>query len=152
RAGILAEGRGEARREPDKLAKRKRNDFDGVTAKDLGALILSLGGRPIAFHATYARLPGCNVNCAVLLSQMVYWSNKDSTRAKNGWFFKTRESWAEETGLSLDEIDTARSKLRKCGVLKEELRGIPARTYYFVNCARLAELIQSSSGKSPELD
>jgi hypothetical protein len=123
-----------------------------ATVQDVRALVLSLGGRPIAFQAAYARLPKCSVNSAVFLSQTLYWSDKESTQEKGGWFYKSREEWANETALSLDEVDTARKKLRDCGVLEEQLRDVPARNYYRVNLDRLADLLlQTSSRKSPEL-
>src|SRR5260370_41732134 len=61
-----------------------------VTAEDVRNLVVSLGGRPIAFIPAYAKLSGCNANCAILLSQMIYWTSRVPPE-KNGWFYKTRQ-------------------------------------------------------------
>jgi hypothetical protein len=122
-----------------------------VTAEDVRNLVVALGGRPIAFIPTYAKLPGCNANCAILLSQMIYWTSKIPPE-KNGWFYKTRKDWSEETALSLQELDVARKKLRECGVVSERLNGVPARRFYRVNCAPLANLLKTGFRETSKLD
>jgi hypothetical protein len=117
---------------------------------ELRQLILNLGCRPIAYLPAYALLPGCNVNAAVLLSQMVYWS--DRTDDPEGWFYKTRDEWAEETMLHLDQIDAARKSLKNCGVLRERLAGVPARIYYRVDCDNLATLLKTRLRNNRKLD
>jgi hypothetical protein len=57
---------------------------------ELSTIISKLGQRPIAFIPAYADLPGCNVNAALLLSQMVYWADKG--RLQDGWIYKGAKS------------------------------------------------------------
>jgi hypothetical protein len=106
---------------------------------ELMQLIQTLGCRPIAFIPAYARIPGLDVNCALILSQMIYWSPR--ARDPDHWIYKTREEWSEETGLGLRQIDLARKKLRSCGVLHECLHDLPARRYYQVDFKKLASLL-----------
>src|ERR1700722_5042148 len=85
-------------------------------------------GRIIAFHSAYADLPGCNVNAALLLSQMVHWSDKGDLA--DYWVYKTREEWREETRLTLREIDAARIALVNAKILYERRAGMPAQLYW----------------------
>src|ERR1035441_2628689 len=66
-----------------------------ITKQNLRALIGKLGGRTIAFTPAYAHLPSLNVNSALLLSQMVFWVEKG--KLEEGWIYKTRQDWVEET-------------------------------------------------------
>lgn len=96
--------------------------------------------RPIAFHRCFVNLTG-SINAALMLSQAVYWQRKNED---GKWWFQTREKWTDETGLTRDEQETARKRLVKFDFWKEELRGIPAKLYFNVDVAKLAELLSSS--------
>lgn len=121
-------------------SSRSRVEIPRVSSPDeLKQLIVTLGCRPIAFIPAYARIPGLDVNCALMLSQMIYWSPR--TKGQDGWIYKTRDKWSEETGLGLRQIDLARKKLRSCGILHERLQDVPARRYYRVDFATLASLL-----------
>ncbi len=90
--------------------------------------------RPIAFHRCLVK-PSGSVEAALLLSQALYWSNR--TEDPDGWFYKTREEWEEETGLNRTSQEAARKRLKENGLLEEERRGLPARLYYRVNFEKL---------------
>ena len=92
--------------------------------------------RPIAFHRVFVKLTG-SVTAALILSQAMYWTRRSSSNAE-GWFFKTREQWEEETGLSRYEQEGARKTLRKHSFWKEKLLGIPAQMYYRVDITALS--------------
>lgn len=126
------------------MAKKPQQN---VSSPDkLRALILTLGGRPIAFQPIYADLPGCDVNAALLLSQLVYWSSRGED--PDGWIWKERKQWMEETKLGLHQVDLARQKLRSCGVLEEKLKKVPPRVHHRVNFQKLTnELLKLSSTK-----
>ena len=71
------------------------------------SVIWSLLGRPIAFHRRLVELTD-NVKAALLLSQSIYWTRRGRDIAeKGGWFHKTTEQWAWETGLSPKEQSNA---------------------------------------------
>jgi hypothetical protein len=97
--------------------------------------ILAILDRPIAYHRVFACLTG-SVTAALLLSQAVYWQ-----RRATGWWWKTQKEWEEETGLSRREQESARRVLRGLGVLFEERRGIPARSYYRLDIGRLLSVL-----------
>ena len=96
--------------------------------------ISDLFDRPIAFQRPFVEL-GVGITGALLLSQAVYWS-KRSTK-KSGWFYKTQIEWTSETGLTRSEQETARKKLKKIGVLLEEKKGVPCKTFYKVDTEAL---------------
>lgn len=106
----------------------------------IGSELLSiLGERVIAFPPVLVKVTG-SINAALFLSQALYW-----TRIQNGKeFYKTREEWAAETGMSRSEQETARKALVSLGILQESLRGVPATLHYKVNLEKLSELLQTS--------
>ena len=77
--------------------------------------------RLIAFHRAFVQL-GIGITGALLLSQALYWSKR--TKDAERWFYKSIEECVEETGMTRREIDTARSKLRKQGILVEKKQGV----------------------------
>jgi DNA-binding protein Fis len=93
----------------------------------LALSVLDALDRPIAFHRVFVELTG-SVTAALMLSQIVYWSKRTSD--DKGWFYKTREEWAEETGMLRREQETARKALRKHGFLEEKRVGVPAKLHY----------------------
>ena len=92
--------------------------------------------RPIAFHRVFVKLTG-SVTAALMLSQAVYWSKRANSNDE-GWFYKTRDQWEEETGLSRYEQESARKALRRLSFWKEDLRGVPAQMHYRVDITSLS--------------
>jgi hypothetical protein len=72
-----------------------------------------------------------------MLSQAVYWSKRANSNDE-GWFYKTRDQWEEETGLSRYEQESARKALRKLSFWNEELRGVPAQMHYRIDTIALS--------------
>jgi len=104
--------------------------------------LLQLLDRPIAFHRCFVTLTG-SVTAALMLSQALYWQQR--AKSDDGWWFKTRDDWTEETGMSRREQEGARKKLRNLGILREDLRGVPATLWYKVDETRLLEVIANLS-------
>lgn len=109
----------------------------------------SVFDRPIAFNRGFVNL-GCGITGALLLSQAVYWSKR--TTNNDGWFYKTAGEWEEETGLSRREQETARRKLRECGVLLELKKGLPCKTYFCIDFPILFQLCGFSHTRMNESD
>ncbi len=97
-------------------------------------------------------------SAGLFLSQAIYWSDKGQGKEEpgDGWFYKSRDEWWDETSLSYDEQLTARMKLKSAGVLEEHNKKLIHRLYYRVNFDALDSLIDRyhdnppKSGKSPE--
>jgi hypothetical protein len=98
-----------------------------------------LGDRPVAYHPMLAHVLG-GVKEALFVSQLLYWH--DRGKLPDGWIWKTRREWTEETGLSRREIEGARKRLVAKGVLEEKLQGIPATLHYRLDLDRLYELTE----------
>lgn len=94
--------------------------------------------KPIAFNPSFKKITG-STNAALLLSQAFYWTKRATL--PDGWFWKTRDEWMEETGLTEAELDGAREKCRTTGVLEEKLKGVPATLHYRVNRKKVYELL-----------
>jgi hypothetical protein len=113
------------------------------------SVIWPLLGRHIAFHRRLVDLTS-SVKAALLLSQSIYWTRHGRDIARNdGWFHKTTEQWALETGLSAKEQAGAREILRNLAVLEDRRLGVPARVHFRLNLdalgAQLADRITGAA-------
>ncbi len=93
-----------------------------------------LGQRCIAYHPRLAQLTG-RVTAGLMLSQALYWTRKLAVAEpyRSGWFWKTRDDWLSETGLSRREQDSARAALKRLDLLQERRVGMPARVWYRID-------------------
>ena len=107
------------------------------------SLVLEVFDLPITFHRCLVRVTG-SVTAALMLSQAMAWT-EDLAPEVEGWFMRSQGDWAEETGLSRWEQETARRVLRNCGLLEERKMGIPARLWFRVNKPRLAAALRELS-------
>lgn len=107
------------------------------------AVLLYLLDAPIAFHRAYVPLTG-RLTAALLLSWAVELTH-DGRADKDGWVARTNEQWMTETGLSRDELATAKRALRELGVLDEQRdraeNGLRVVMRYRVNFERLSDLL-----------
>jgi len=105
--------------------------------------LIDLLDRPIAYHRIFRTITG-NTVAAVMLSQAVYWQRiaDSGNGGKDGWWWKERDEWETETGLSRSEQETARKRLIQLGVMKEHRRGVPPRMWYHVDFDILEEKLQ----------
>ena len=78
--------------------------------RPLEDVIRLLGSRVIAFHPKLVAITG-RVTTGLMLSQSLYWSRKLALTQPEteGWFWKRRQDWLKETGLSRREQETARA-------------------------------------------
>ncbi|MGE5110626.1 MAG: hypothetical protein ACM3JB_07220 [Acidobacteriaceae bacterium] len=100
---------------------------------------------PIAYYPAFSQIADGHVAAGLMLSQALYWSGR--TLDDEGWFFKTASEWTKEIGLTRHEQDTCRRVLRDLGILKEKLRGMPARVHFQVDLCKLTELISQFAEK-----
>lgn len=113
-----------------------------------GEVLKHLLDRPIAFHRCLVSVAG-SVTAGLMLSQAIYWSR--ITSDPDGRFWKTRDEWEEETGLSRYEQEGARKRLRELRIMEEKLAGVPARMFFRVNFERLAELLSRLPGRKTKI-
>jgi hypothetical protein len=120
-----------------------------VRAQDLGItpeLLLDVFDTPITFHRCLIPVSG-GVNAALLLSHAI-WTTQALDGEAEGWFLKSQEQWAEETGLSRWEQETARRALRDAGLLEERRVGMPARLWFRVQASAVWAALKAQAGRS----
>lgn len=111
-------------------------------------LLETILDRPIAYQRCFFDLTR-SIKAALLLSQAVYWSKR--TKDEGGWFYKSRDEWQAEIGMSREEQEGARRILRQLGFWQEKLQGVPGRLFYRIDfdtlAQKLASLNQEQGGK-----
>jgi hypothetical protein len=120
-----------------------------VRAQDLGItpeLLLDVFDTPITFHRCLIPVSG-GVNAALLLSHAI-WTTQALDGEADGWFLKSQEQWAEETGLSRWEQETARRALRDAGLLEERRVGMPARLWFRVRASAVWAALKAHAARS----
>jgi hypothetical protein len=98
---------------------------------------LSPTKRLVAYYPDLAEIGG-GVTSGIFLSQSLYWTERTDGR---GWFFKNREDWKVETGLTRSEQETARRNLRDRGLLTERWGGNPRRLFFRVDLERVIAVL-----------
>lgn len=98
----------------------------GITAE----LLLEVFDPPVSFHRCLVPITG-GVTAALMLSQAI-WTSQEIDQTANGWFSRSQDEWAEATGLTRWEQETARRALRSFGFLEERRIGMPAKLWYRV--------------------
>jgi len=91
-------------------------------------------GRPVAYYPQIRHICG-SVTAAIFFCQFTYWRGKGEN--KEGWIYKSQPEIEDETGLTREEQETARRKLRDRGILTERKKGIPCRLYYLLDLDRV---------------
>ena len=118
-----------------------RTEALGITPE----LLLDVFDTPVTFHRCLVPVAG-GVHAALLLSQAI-WTTQSLDTEANGWFLKSQEQWAGETGLSRWEQETARRALRQAGLLEERRVGMPARLWFRVCASAVWAAMQAHAGR-----
>lgn len=95
----------------------------------------------------FIRICESSVNAALMLNQAMYWTER--TADTSGWFYKTRQGWRDELGLSRTQQERERKRLRQLGFLQERRRGNPARMFYRLDTERVCEALRQLAEKQP---
>jgi len=110
-----------------------------------------LFGRPIAFHRCFAKVTG-SVHAGLMLSQAIYWLNPErqgQSRGKdNGWFWKTRDEWEDELGLSRWEQETARKQLRQTKFWLEKDKRLEHKIFFSIDFVELEKVLEQAAANA----
>lgn len=131
----------------DQIAQAVQPDNSGQLNWQDDAAVFELLGQPIVFHRSLVDITG-SATASLMLSHSVVQTVRILNKRPDGWFYKSRDEWHRETGLSRWEQETARKVLKELGVL-EEKRTLEVRAdqdaarvmYYRVNLQRLEEML-----------
>jgi hypothetical protein len=124
-------------------------EWPQIDAGESEALLLELLDMPISFHRCLVPLTG-KVTAALLLSYLL-WNEDEARPDPAGWVTRPLDRLREETGLSKDELGSARRALRALGILEERRLGMPPRVEFRINRRRIAQLLveQVGSARAP---
>ena len=87
-------------------------------------------GQPITYYPTLAKALE-SIPAAIFLAQLIYWTGKQ--RDEDGWIYKTRDEWENETGLIRTQQENARAILREKGLIEEGQFGFNRIKHYRIN-------------------
>jgi hypothetical protein len=96
------------------------------------------GDRVIAYQVGFTKITG-KLTSGILLSQLVYWSGKVGGRE----FYKVDSEICDETGLSLDELKSAKKNLILKNFIKVSYKSLPRKSYYKLNEDLIINLLTS---------
>lgn len=93
------------------------------------------------------------INCAFWISDIfskyeMY--DREGKLDDEGFFYNVQNKIADETTLSPKQQTAIIKKLHKIGILKVKKAGLPARNYYKINIAKLANFLEEHSNSSRE--
>lgn len=103
------------------------------------AVVRELLGPIVSFNRRLADATA-SVEDALLLSRLIHRIVQAGPKA-GGWHESSRAQWAEDTGLTRSEQETARRHLRHLGVLDEKFEGFPRKLLCRLNFDRAVELL-----------
>lgn len=81
-----------------------------------------------------------------LASEYKYWKRED--KLTDGYFFSTIENVKENTTLSDKRQRSALITLKEAGIVKVQLKGIPAKRYIKIEVEQLLRLLTSKDGQN----
>lgn len=106
---------------------------------DTEELLLELLDMPISFHRCFVGITG-KVTAALLLSYL-WWSTDEPGPSQDGWMPRPLDRIRDETGLSRDELASARHVLRALDILDDRRRGMPPVVEFRIDRDRVARLL-----------
>lgn len=108
-----------------------------------------VGQRYLQYFPSLAQLTG-SIKATLMLGHALSWTRHYARTEpdRDGWFWQTTEEWRNATGLSRHEQINARSRLRSLGVLEEQGRGMPRRTWFRLNLDAIAEALGRQIGRA----
>ncbi|BDA76230.1 hypothetical protein CAL7716_103960 (plasmid) [Calothrix sp. PCC 7716] len=99
----------------------------------------------IAYSPILATIGG-SVQAGIFLSQAYYWTER--TRDPDGWFYKTKDDWFDETKLTRRQLDTVVERLVQKGLISTKYDATRHTLYYRLNkdavTDAVAHLLESS--------
>ena len=106
-------------------------------------LVMAVFDIPVTFHRSLVGVTG-SVTAALMLSQAIAWT-ETLTPDEGGWFTKSQDDWADATGLSRWEQETARRVLRDADFMEERKSGLPAKLWFRVRQAQISKALHALS-------
>ncbi len=80
----------------------------------------------IPVHVEFTRFVGGDANTSMLLSQIIYWTDKTSD--PDGWFYKSYDEWERETALTKRKVSRSVDTFKKMGLVETKVKKINNNT------------------------
>ncbi len=100
--------------------------------------VKQLLGPSIAYRPVLAKAFNSSTT-AIFISQCIYWSDKTSEEDLS--FYKSRDEWHYETGLSEKQVEMAAKKAKDKGVLETNYVRNEHKNYFTLNMGALLKLV-----------
>lgn len=111
--------------------------------RQIMSLIKSVSGQSniLTIPRVYISLLNGDINAALLLNQIIYWSDRSSR--SDGWFYKSYKEWEEEIGMSQFQVNRAAKKLKELNIIetKRKKANNAPTIHYRLNFRLLTNLI-----------
>lgn len=116
------------------------NNKKGITGSKAEELYYSAPFIPINREAIFL----FGVHTALFLSNLLDHKKflRQTGKGLDGWFFYTHEEQMKKTYLSARNIQSAKKELKRIGILHTEMRGIPAKEWYFIDMGKLLHFLE----------
>lgn len=101
------------------------------------------GEQGIYVRASMLRALNGDGSAAIVLSQLIYWSQSDSARKNDGWFYLTTPHVTKTLGMSRYVQERVRKMLVEKGILEFERRGLPAKNWYRLDLEQVITLLSA---------
>lgn len=111
----------------------------------MDGLKMLLRDKAIAYYPPLARALN-SINAAIYLQELCHWGQY----SKDEWVFRSMEKVEEDTALSIQMQRTARTHLRKLGIIEERHEGMPRRLYFRVNWQALGAALSTVAHNSTD--
>ena len=109
--------------------------------------VKTLLGPSIAYKPVLAKAFNSSTT-AIFISQCIYWSDKTSDEDLS--FYKSREEWHYETGLSEKQVEMAAKRAKEKGVLETNYVRNEHKNYFTLKMGALLELVGAYLEAHPE--
>ena len=113
-----------------------------ISMKKFAISELHSGRGVLTIPVIYIDIPGMDIIGALWLNQLLLWqAQHESEISADGWVFWTTNSVFERCRITKRQIARVKAIWKRLGVLEEQIKGIPPRSYYRVNGERLDALV-----------
>ncbi len=118
-----------------------------ATEDPIEAMKVALLHDPETGNLDYLRLQARCVRAfdpvvGIFARQATYWHGR-STKLRDGWVFKKRDEWCEETGLTHRQLERARLVLREKGILEESRPSRRAPMHFRIDLEALKNALEA---------
>jgi hypothetical protein len=117
------------------------------------ALLKAIADRPLTLPPVFVDIAG-SINAGLLLSQVVYWTKKNSERdpASDGWFWIALPVLQGQLRMGRHELERARQDLKNRRFLESERRGTPPKLFLRANLLNILSAVNNQLSENRKIN